>query len=125
MLPAGRRSPAVARLDTKITVGSPPARAISTVSRPGWVSPTGRTRTLPTGSQARAFKAAIFSCSNMPFGYFNAYGHAAARDDLDLAIHLGDYFYEYKTGGYPAPKDAVRTTEPANELLHLADYRIR
>ena len=95
------------------------------VAPDGSRSPTGRTKTLPAGAQSRAFKAAVFSCSNMPFGYFNAYGHAAARDDLDLAIHLGDYFYEYKTGGYPAPKDAVRTTEPANELLHLADYRIR
>jgi alkaline phosphatase D len=91
----------------------------------GSFSPVGRTRTLPEGDQAAGFKAAIFSCSNMPFGYFNAYGHAAARDDLDLSIHLGDYFYEYKTGGYPPVKDAVRSTAPDNELVHLADYRIR
>lgn len=95
------------------------------VAPDGGFSPVGRTRTLPEGDQAGSFKAAIFSCSNMPFGYFNAYGHAAARDDLDLAIHLGDYFYEYKTGGYPPAKDAVRSTAPDNELVHLADYRIR
>ena len=88
-------------------------------------SPVGRTKTLPEGDQAKSFKAAIFSCSNMPFGWFNAYGHAAGRDDIDLAIHLGDYFYEYKTGGYPPVKDAVRGTAPENELIHLADYRIR
>jgi len=91
----------------------------------GTASPVGRTKTLPEGPQAKAFKAAIFSCSNMPFGWFNAYAHAAARDDLDLAIHLGDYFYEYKLGGYPSLKDQVRATAPDNELLQIADYRLR
>jgi len=91
----------------------------------GTASPVGRTRTLPVGTQAKAFKAAIFSCSNMPFGWFNAYAHAAARGDIDLAIHLGDYFYEYKTGGYPPLKDQVRPTEPDNELIRIADYRLR
>jgi alkaline phosphatase D len=96
------------------------------VAPDGSVSPIGRTRTLPEGPVA-SFRTAIFSCSNLPYGYFNAYAHAAARDDLDLAIHLGDYFYEYRTGDYPAPKDAVagRKPEPANELIHLADYRLR
>lgn len=92
----------------------------------GSLSPTGRTRTLP-GEGARAWRAAVFSCSNYGFGWFNAYGHAAGRDDLDCCIHLGDYFYEYATGGYPGPKDAVagRTPEPATDLIHLADYRLR
>ncbi|MBS0478136.1 MAG: alkaline phosphatase D family protein [Proteobacteria bacterium] len=95
------------------------------VTPDGTRSPVGRTKTLPEGNQARAFKAAIFSCANMPFGFFNAYAHAAARDDIDLAIHLGDYFYEYRLGGYPPLRDQVRSTEPANELIHLADYRTR
>ncbi|MBR0552477.1 alkaline phosphatase D family protein [Stakelama marina] len=96
------------------------------VAPDGSFSPVGRTRTLPAGDVS-AFKAAIFSCSNMPFGYFNAYGHAADRDDIDLAIHLGDYFYEYKTGGYAPPGGAVggRWPEPAGEAIHLADYRLR
>jgi alkaline phosphatase D len=113
---------------TKITVSglNPGTRYFYRFIGPdGTASPVGRTKTLPEGPQARSFKAAIFSCSNMPFGWFNAYAHAAARDDLDLAIHLGDYFYEYKTGGYPSIKDQVRPTEPANELIHLADYRTR
>jgi alkaline phosphatase D len=93
----------------------------------GSMSPVGRTKTLPAGDMARRFRAAIFSCSNMPFGYFNAYGHAAARDDLDCLVHLGDYFYEYRTGNYPAPVDQVagRVPQPAGELIHLADYRLR
>ncbi|MDB5680734.1 MAG: alkaline phosphatase [Sphingomonas bacterium] len=113
---------------TKITVSglNPGTRYFYRFIGPdGTASPVGRTKTLPEGPQARSFKAAIFSCSNMPFGWFNAYAHAAARDDFDLAIHLGDYFYEYKTGGYPSIKGQVRPTEPANELIHLADYRTR
>lgn len=96
------------------------------VAPDGSFSPVGVTRTLPVGPVAQ-FRTATFSCSNMPYGFFNAYAHAAARDDLDLAIHLGDYFYEYRTGDYPAAKDQVagRIPQPATELLHLADYRIR
>lgn len=96
------------------------------VAADGTRSPVGRTRTLPTDG-ARAFRAAIFSCSNLGFGWFNAYGHAAARDDLDLVVHLGDYFYEYSPGTYP-PKAALvagRVPQPLAETLHLADYRLR
>ncbi len=96
------------------------------VAPDGSMSPVGRTKTLPDGD-ARRFGIAIFSCSNMPFGHFNAYGHAARRDDIDLAVHLGDYFYEYQRGNYPAEADAVggRWPEPANEIVALADYRLR
>ncbi len=92
----------------------------------GSMSPVGRTRTLPAGSLS-AFKVAVFSCSNKPFGMFNAYAHAVARSDIDLMIHLGDYFYEYKRGIYPSVKDAVpgRDIEPANEIVKLDDYRQR
>ena len=38
----------------------------------GVVSEPGRTRTLPKGSLAR-LGLAIASCSNFPFGFFNAY----------------------------------------------------
>ncbi|MEA3051373.1 MAG: alkaline phosphatase [Sphingomonadales bacterium] len=92
----------------------------------GAVSPVGRTRTLPEGS-VRSFTLGIFSCANLPFGWFNAYAHAAARRDLDLLVHLGDYLYEYMKGEYPAAPDAVagRVLEPLNEAVALADYRLR
>jgi alkaline phosphatase D len=63
----------------------------------------------------------------MPFGWFNAYAHAAQVGDFDLALHLGDYIYEYQRGNYPSTKDAVagRLIEPANEIVSLADYRLR
>ncbi|MDF7776700.1 alkaline phosphatase D family protein [Sphingomonas sp. AOB5] len=96
------------------------------VAPDGSFSPVGRTRTLPVGN-VRRFGIAIFSCSNLPFGYFNAYGHAAARDDVDLAVHLGDYFYEYPKGAYSPERGAVdgRVPLPEGETLILADYRLR
>ena len=92
----------------------------------GTKSPIGRTKTLPEGDVAK-YRMAVFSCSNMPFGYFNAYAHANAVDDFDLVLHLGDYLYEYPRGYYPLAKDAVaeRLIEPAGEMIALADYRLR
>jgi alkaline phosphatase D len=92
----------------------------------GSKSPTGRTKTLPEGDVSK-YRMAVFSCSNMPFGYFNAYAHANAVDDFDLVLHLGDYLYEYQRGYYPLAKDAVaeRLIEPAGEMVALADYRLR
>ncbi len=84
----------------------------------------GRTKTLPVGKASR-FNIAIFSCSNMGFGEFNAYGHAAARDDIDLVLHMGDYFYEYGRGGYDAGAKFAQRIFPAGEILNLADYRLR
>ena len=92
----------------------------------GTRSVTGRTRTLPQGA-TKAFNLALFSCSNMPFGWFNAYGHAAARGDIDLVAHVGDYLYEYPAGDYPSAKQALpgREIQPAQEIVALADYRLR
>lgn len=92
----------------------------------GSISHIGRTRTLPVGS-VRNYRMAVFSCSNLPFGHFNAYAHANMADDFDLVLHLGDYLYEYSRGAYPTPKDAIadRLIEPAGEMVALADYRLR
>jgi alkaline phosphatase D len=96
------------------------------VAPDGSVSPVGRTKTLPQGN-AKRFGIAVFSCTNMPFGYFNAYAHAAARDDVDLAIHLGDYLYEYPKGAYSPERGAIdgRVPLPEGEMIALADYRLR
>ncbi len=92
----------------------------------GSASPTGRTRTLPQGPSAQ-FRMAVFSCANFGFGWFNAYGHAALANDCDLAVHLGDYIYEYAKGAYPTDEQANpdRLLAPANEIVALADYRLR
>lgn len=92
----------------------------------GTLSETGRTRTLPQGRTDR-FRMAVFSCSNIGFGWFNAYAHAAAADDFDCVLHLGDYIYEYQPGVYPSAKEVMagRGVDPAHEIVTLADYRAR
>jgi alkaline phosphatase D len=90
----------------------------------GTISPIGRTKTLPQGKAAR-FNIAIFSCANLGYGEFNAYGHAAARGDVDLVLHLGDYFYEYGRGGYDIGPEFSGRIFPAGEIYTLADYRLR
>jgi alkaline phosphatase D len=71
------------------------------------------------------FNIAVFSCSNLGFGEFNAYGHAAARNDIDLVLHMGDYIYEYGRGGYDGGAKFAARIFPADEILTLADYRLR
>ncbi|MDY0105615.1 MAG: alkaline phosphatase D family protein, partial [Giesbergeria sp.] len=89
-------------------------------------SASARTRTLPTGSVAQV-RLAVFSCANYPAGYFNVYADAARRNDLDATVHLGDYLYEYPRGGYASAKaeQLGRLSQPATEILTLADYRTR
>lgn len=89
-------------------------------------SDVGRTKTLPVGATEK-FRMAVFSCSNLGFGWFNAYAHAAADGDFDCALHLGDYFYEYGPGTYPSNEETQsgRVLFPAREIVSLADYRLR
>ncbi len=93
----------------------------------GTRSPVGRMRTLPVGPVER-FGLAVFSCSNLPNGWFNAYAHAAQRQDLDLWLHVGDYIYEYGIGSYRQPERVPgRIVMPAHEreMVSLLDYRLR
>ena len=92
----------------------------------GATSETGRTRTLPSG-ETKGFRIAVVGCSNGTSGWFNAYGHLAARDDLDLVVHTGDYIYESPvTRPDAAPGIAQqRGLAPAGEIIALADYRQR
>ena len=91
----------------------------------GTKSVTGRTRTLPQGKVDK-FRMAVFSCSNFGFGWFNAYAHAVESGDFDLAVHLGDYYYEYKRGDYPSAKQTLEgRVLPLDEATTLAGYRER
>ncbi|MGW7361529.1 alkaline phosphatase D family protein [Streptomyces sp. NPDC054802] len=90
------------------------------------VSPAGRTRTAPAADAATpGVRFGVVSCANWEAGWFSAYRHLAARGDLDAVLHLGDYIYEYATGGYPAEEYVVRQHEPRHEIVTLADYRLR
>lgn len=108
------------------------------------ISKVGRTKTLPVGSVDQV-KLAVFSCANYPAGYFHAYADAAKRDDVDVALHLGDYIYEYaryledeegkqvtdENGNLkPAYASANaeklgRVVNPENEIVSVQDYRLR
>jgi alkaline phosphatase D len=84
---------------------------------------TGRTRTAPAAG-GESLTVALFSCANFPSGYFHAYSDAAAREDIDLALHVGDYIYEYPRGTYPSETDTVpgRILDPMSEIVRLSDY---
>ena len=90
----------------------------------GHFSPVGRTKTLPKNHIERV-RLACASCSNYPYGFFNAYRLIAQRADLDLVIHLGDYLYEYANGQYGDGTALGRVPEPDREIVSLADYRQR
>ena len=89
-------------------------------------SMTGTTRTLPEG-ELDALTLAIFSCSNYPAGFFNAYDAAVERGDFDFAVHLGDYIYEDAFGGFATENAEAfgRVPSPLNEIITVEDYSER
>ncbi|WP_049579572.1 alkaline phosphatase D family protein [Streptomyces sp. SBT349] len=93
-----------------------------------WTSPAGRTRTAPAPDAApESLRFALVSCQRYDQGYYTAYAHLAAEEDLDAVVHLGDYLYEYAVNaaagarGYTEPLPAVFNRETAT----LDDYRLR
>jgi len=83
-------------------------------------SPLGRTKTAPAADDdITSLGLAVFSCSNFPTGFFNAYGNSARKDDVDFVVHLGDYIYEYAT------TTTARPVQPEREIFTLYDYRRR
>ncbi|MFT7048576.1 MAG: alkaline phosphatase D [Halioglobus sp.] len=92
----------------------------------GEFSQVGRTRTLPEGA-IDTVGIAVVSCSNYPFGYFNAYEAIALDPSIQFVLHLGDYIYEYGPDGYGGEvgRQIDRPHQPAHEIISLADYRER
>src|SRR6218665_1291264 len=84
----------------------------------------GRTRTTPVGD-CDSLRFAIFSCANFEAGYFNVFAALKERNDFDALIGLGDYIYEYESGGYAPNSTVNRQWLPANEIISLMDYRAR
>ena len=96
----------------------------------GGESMVGRTRTLPEpGQHAGTLKIGVITCAELEWGWFGAYRHLAARDDIDLVLCLGDYLYEYASGDYggafPPGPGIGREVDPPWETLTLSDYRRR
>ena len=90
----------------------------------GKKSPIGRTKTIPVGTIDN-MRFAVVSCANLESGYFNAYKAINQRNDADAIIMLGDYIYEYEEGYYDPNSNVPRDLEPSNEVISLADYRMR
>lgn len=99
------------------------------------VSPVGSFKTIPdyNDDEVDSLKLAVFSCSNLPFGYFNAYRAAAARKNADYFVHVGDYIYEARGDGqkvagedtYGDGRALNRVPAPDHEIVNLTDYRLR
>lgn len=89
-------------------------------------SPLGRTKTIPTTADRTAqINLAIYSCSNFPFGFFNAYGNPVRKNSVDYVVHLGDYIYEYANGDYGEGQSIGRVPLPDRTIYTLYDYRKR
>lgn len=83
----------------------------------------GRTRTAPVGGVDH-LRFGVVSCQSYEHGFYHAYKDLATRNDMDCILHLGDYIYEYETGGYSS-NIANRINEPTHEIIELDDYRMR
>lgn len=106
-------------------------------------SPLGRTKTTPNADDdVTKVGIAVYSCSNYPFGFFNAYGNPVRKvakevnaqklhilmrlkDSVDYVIHLGDYIYEYANGEYGWGQSIGRVPLPDRQIYTLYDYRKR
>jgi alkaline phosphatase D len=60
----------------------------------GATSITGRTRTAPSAAVDNIRFAAV-ACSSYWSSTWSGYDHIAARNDLDLVVHCGDYIYDF------------------------------
>lgn len=86
----------------------------------GHRSAAGRTATAHApGANLAQLRLAVVSCQHYEHGHYAAYRHLAARHDVDLVLHLGDYIYEGSTQR-PGPR---RHAFP--EAFTLDDYRNR
>ena len=89
-------------------------------------SPIGQTKTTPAaGDQVSNVRLAVYSCSNYPFGFFNAYGNPVHKNSVDYVLHLGDYIYEYANGEYGWGQSIGRVPQPDKSIYTLYDYRKR
>ncbi len=106
---------------------APGTRYAYRFSARGETTQVGSTMTLPDGPLDR-LGIALASCTNYPFGYFNAYDAIARDDAVDVVLHTGDYIYEYGGAdgwGHETASAIGRAHAPAHEIVTLADYRQR
>jgi alkaline phosphatase D len=69
------------------------------------------------------FRFAFSSCQNWEQGYFAAYRDLVEQGNIDAFVFLGDYIYEYASGGYSDERS--RTTGHDFECETVDQYRQR
>lgn len=88
-------------------------------------SPVGRTRTFPAAdAKPEAFNFVFASCQDFQWGYYGAWASAAAEQDLDAIVFLGDYIYEMTLGDLSPDHSGARVWGDSGAVT-LADYRGR
>jgi phosphodiesterase/alkaline phosphatase D-like protein len=90
------------------------------------VSPIGRTRTAPPRDSNQPVRIAFSSCQQYARGFFGAHADAAALQDVDLYLFLGDYIYERGVPGGdirvdPIWADSLRSYRRKYELYRSDD----
>lgn len=87
------------------------------------VSPVGMARTAPAADAlVDRLRIGVAGCQHWEAGHFDAWGHLAREDDLDLIFHYGDYIYE--GAAKPLGGKVVRQ-HVGGEIYSLDDYRRR
>ena len=83
-----------------------------------------RTRTFAAeGTMPERFRFAFSSCQNWEQGYYAAYRDLVEEGDIDAFVFLGDYIYEYASGGYADARG--RQTGQDFECETVEQYRER
>jgi alkaline phosphatase D len=75
------------------------------------------------GTTPERFRFAFSSCQNWEQGYYAAYRDLVDQGDIDAFVFLGDYIYEYASGGYADERG--RTTGQDFECETVEQYRAR
>ena len=87
-------------------------------------TPPARTRTFAApGTVPDRFRFAFSSCQNWEQGYYAAYRDLVEQGDIDAFVFLGDYIYEYASGGYADARG--RQTGQDFECETVEQYRER
>ena len=75
---------------------------------------TGRTRTAPAPrNPTTQVRIAAMSCSSYWSSMWSGFDNLAARNDIDLVIHLGDYIYDF-----PDADELVRSRVGFHDMTH-------
>ena len=121
-------APAVAALGHSVHVDASGLEADTeywyTFSIGAYETPAARTHTFAApGTMPDQFRFAFSSCQNWEQGRYAAYRDLVEQGDIDAFVFLGDYIYEYATGGYADERG--RQTGQDFECETVEQYRER